>query len=735
MPVARFEMPDGRIGRFEVPDGTTPEDAQAQISAHIESASKPQTVRDVIREIAIREAKNTPGWQLGLVNLGGGMTDLGQGISQLVRHGVEMLPGVPKGYAGAEEYDKKVAEDKHFRDVVEEVTPGGSIGRATGAAVPTILLPAGKFAEGAGAVLSKIAPAAGAKVAQSALLDAALMSGVQGGAMAAGEGETHLGNAAKGAVAGTATVGALNLLGKAATPLIRWGTNKIIPVATEGAGLAENGALSDSAMSALRNAGINIANYTAQARDRLIKMAEEAVRGVPTSVEELARAARLESLPVPIQGTAGQVSKDFAQNQLEQSLAKNSSAGGPLRQAFADQEDRLVANLDAFKNRTGAKIANEGDAGRSANAAIQARIEKSNANIFDLYRAAEKKGETLEPVDTMPLVNWLSDNGAAAASVPAIKSIADTLKKFGAVKFDEAGNAIAGRPLSINEAEEVRKLAVNLGKADNATGHYMSEAKKVIDKMTEGAGGEAYQAARSARIQHAMEFEEPGVVQNVVGMKSRTDRAVPFEDVFRKTVINGSIDDLKTLKATLLANDKATREAGVQAFKDLRGQAMQFLKDAATNNAYGDTSEAALRRAYNQIGPEKMQELFGGNTAKQFENFLEAVKDLKVAPKGSTNPSGTAGEMVNWVERILGPQTMTGRLGRAAVEGTRKLVSMGEERGQVASAVNAAANREAANNAAALAQQNERVKALLDTTLARNVKRGAAALATAKATD
>ena len=32
MPIARFEMPDGRIGRFEVPDGTTPEQAKAMIA-------------------------------------------------------------------------------------------------------------------------------------------------------------------------------------------------------------------------------------------------------------------------------------------------------------------------------------------------------------------------------------------------------------------------------------------------------------------------------------------------------------------------------------------------------------------------------------------------------------------------------------------------------------------------------------------------------------------------------
>jgi len=35
MPIARFEMPDGRIARFEVPEGTTPEQAQTQMQAFV----------------------------------------------------------------------------------------------------------------------------------------------------------------------------------------------------------------------------------------------------------------------------------------------------------------------------------------------------------------------------------------------------------------------------------------------------------------------------------------------------------------------------------------------------------------------------------------------------------------------------------------------------------------------------------------------------------------------------
>lgn len=40
MPIARFQMPDGRIARFEVPEGTTPEQAHSMMEAHFKGAAQ-----------------------------------------------------------------------------------------------------------------------------------------------------------------------------------------------------------------------------------------------------------------------------------------------------------------------------------------------------------------------------------------------------------------------------------------------------------------------------------------------------------------------------------------------------------------------------------------------------------------------------------------------------------------------------------------------------------------------
>jgi len=58
MPIARFQMPDGRVARFQVPDGTTPEEAQSLMAAQMggqtadpaQSAPPPRSMMDSIKQ-------------------------------------------------------------------------------------------------------------------------------------------------------------------------------------------------------------------------------------------------------------------------------------------------------------------------------------------------------------------------------------------------------------------------------------------------------------------------------------------------------------------------------------------------------------------------------------------------------------------------------------------------------------------------------------------------------------
>lgn len=80
MPIARFKFPDGRIGRFEVPEGTTPEQAQSMIEAHVYSSHQEETAPSI---------DPTEGMSTGqkmLAGAGKAVVDTGRGAGQLLRH-------------------------------------------------------------------------------------------------------------------------------------------------------------------------------------------------------------------------------------------------------------------------------------------------------------------------------------------------------------------------------------------------------------------------------------------------------------------------------------------------------------------------------------------------------------------------------------------------------------------------------------------------------------------------
>lgn len=85
MPVARFQLPDGRVARFEVPEGTTPEQAQEMVEKEYPNLSAKQATQGPEERSSLERAGRSLGRQVGLT----------------ARAGIEGIAAIPAMLANA----------------------------------------------------------------------------------------------------------------------------------------------------------------------------------------------------------------------------------------------------------------------------------------------------------------------------------------------------------------------------------------------------------------------------------------------------------------------------------------------------------------------------------------------------------------------------------------------------------------------------------------------------------
>lgn len=144
MPIARFEMPDGRIGRFEVPEGTTPEQAQSLIS---------QSLKPKMEQVEPEGFGDPTSGMSGLEKFGAGagkaFVDIGRGVGQIL--GLK---------------DQASIDEAKKLDAPLMKTGAGMAGNIAGnvaAFAPTALIPGANTLTGAGLVgagMGSLAPTA-----------------------------------------------------------------------------------------------------------------------------------------------------------------------------------------------------------------------------------------------------------------------------------------------------------------------------------------------------------------------------------------------------------------------------------------------------------------------------------------------------------------------------------------------------------------------------------------------
>ena len=154
MPIAKFQMPDGRIARFEVPEGTTPEQAQALMEGYVnspgfkvkqaqEKQSRAMMTHEYVpskpRDMYARQTENQGFGENLLAGFGGALTGLFN----------SSLPGQimqdPQAAFQAYAENKPIPQKFDVPDWKQSMsglrnTAGGSLGEFAGYAAPAAVL-------------------------------------------------------------------------------------------------------------------------------------------------------------------------------------------------------------------------------------------------------------------------------------------------------------------------------------------------------------------------------------------------------------------------------------------------------------------------------------------------------------------------------------------------------------------------------------------------------------------
>lgn len=368
--------------------------------------------------------------------------------------------------------------------------------------------------------------------------------------------------------------------------------------------------------------------------------------GAAATEQAMQRQTQSGQLPVPVQLTRGQATREFGQTQFERETAKLPEVGAPLRERYAQQNEQVMQNFDAWVDMTGAEAPDLRSVGRIVDKAVVNKAKASKAKVRAAYKDAEKAGEMEQPIEVPNLVAHLNDAVPEIATAPVLDTAIKKALQLGiATRADDGSLIPQAAPLKNVEAfRQAMNRAADPMDAPNM--RQIAIMKGLVDDSTETAGGDVYRNARRLRKMYADEFENRAVISQLLRTKKGTsDRAVAFEDVFKKTIIDGSLDDVRNLRKTL----QTAGSEGQQAWKELQGQTMAQLRDAAYGNSARDErgnpilSAAALDRRVKSLDADgKLDFIFGKKGAEQIRTLNDLAKVIFTAPPGSVNTSNTA---------------------------------------------------------------------------------------------
>jgi hypothetical protein len=365
--------------------------------------------------------------------------------------------------------------------------------------------------------------------------------------------------------------------------------------------------------------------------------------GAASTDEALLRQQRALSQGIPL--TKGQQLQDFAQQQFESDVVKENTKLAKGLVEFKEQQrkdiqgrfEQLIAQTDADVDVTDFR-----KVGSTVDSALVKQFEAKKKSVDDAYQKARDAGETKAVVDTTKLEQYLTFVQPEAIAVPQINSIKAKLETLKAAKNGQ---------ITIDDLENLYKVAGQLGKKGDPSGVFMNDIKKVINEVTEGTGGDLYRAARAERTDLGKQFENAKRVDALLSTKgSYADRAVRLDDVFSHVVLDGSLEEMQTVTNLL---QKGGAE-GQKAYAALQGQTIQYLKDQLNKNTSGKLSYDAFAKTLASLDREgKLDYLFGKKGRETLTELQGTLRDALVDIPGTVNYSNSGNVITRKLNDIV----------------------------------------------------------------------------------
>lgn len=341
--------------------------------------------------------------------------------------------------------------------------------------------------------------------------------------------------------------------------------------------------------------------------------------------------------PVPL--TRGQITQSPTQLEFEKTVAKKfpETVGRPLVEQKEKAGEAVFRNFDKYIDATGAEKADMElvrPVGRAVDKALVEEAKKAKLEVDRAYTAARNSDEAKAEVpytDVTALIERYPPT--TRRQLAGILDAVDAELK----RLDPVGTGA----IRLNQMEELREYINKLIQPGTPNAKIGKEIKDVIDSVSAQAGGEKFRAARNLRQRYARYFENASYVSDLLGTKTGSkDRVVALEDVFKHSILDGSLEDTRAIGVVL---KKGGAEAQ-QAWKELQGLTLAKMRDEADQlfqvARKGQSVEGPLRSFQTRVREldrsGKLEYLFGPKGAQEIRDTISTVETvLARAPTGA----------------------------------------------------------------------------------------------------